>query len=424
MFISYENIGNICYKLTKNEKFKSFFYNWKIEQNIKYIAHNKPNVLKKLKKKLENGEKLHAVFYVYDETKWKCQSLYDLLSKDNRFNVTVLVSKTAPNDPKNPSYQSIMNVAETYKFFKTNGMNVKCAYDTVKQEFIPFKKFKPDIIFYQHPWYVKTEQGPVVCSKFALTCYIPYYFPIETHDVDCNLRFHKYIENHYILDDYTKQKYLNKNPELESSLKAVGYPYLDYFSDKDFTEGEYYIYAPHWTICGKGLAYGTFEWNGKYILEYAKSHPEIKWIFKPHPLLKKALVDCKLMAEKEVSEYYSEWNKIGIKYESGNYLGLFAKSKMMITDCSSFLGEYFLTEKPLIHLMSEKSQFRESNNPILKTYYRAEDLESLKSLLEQLPQKDEMKEVRKETLENIGLKNNCTSKNILNDIINEISSEL
>lgn len=421
MFIPYENIGNICNKFIKNEKLKSFFYNLKISQNLKYIKYNNPKVLSKLKNKINNGEKLHAVFYVYDETKWKCQSLYDLLSKDDRFSVTVLVTKTAASDPNNPSYQSIKNVAETYKFFNDAGMNVKCAYDTLKQKYIPFRNFEPDIIFYQHPWYVKTEQGPVVCSKFALTCYIPYYFPIETHDIDCGLRFHKYIENYYILDDYTKQKYLKKSPELQHSLKSVGYPYLDYFSGKDFKEGDYYIYAPHWTICNKGLAYGTFEWNGKYILDYAKLHPEIKWIFKPHPLLKKALVDCSLMTESEVAEYYSEWDKLGIKYESGNYLGLFEKSKMMITDCSSFLGEYFVTGKPLIHLMSGKSQFRESDNPILKTYYRAENLDELKLLMEQLPQNDSKKSLREETLAKIGLKNNNASQNILDDILSQIA---
>jgi CDP-glycerol glycerophosphotransferase (TagB/SpsB family) len=80
------------------------------------------------------------------------------------------------------------------------------------------------------------------------------------------------------------------------------------------------------------------------LLEYAKSHTETKWIFKPHPLLKKALVDTNTMTLEEVENYYSEWEKIGIKYEGGEYLEFFAKSKMMVTDCSSFLGEYFVTE--------------------------------------------------------------------------------
>lgn len=419
MYIPFEQTGNIINKLFRSEKIKEFFYNLKIAQNVKYIENNKPRVIKKLKNKLQSGEKINAVFYVYDETKWKCQSLYDLLDKDSRFEVKVLVTKTACENKNNPSYISDEKLAEVFDFFEKRGMNVCFAYDIDSSSFIPFKEFEPDIIFYQHPWYVKTEQGPVVCSKFALTCYIPYYFPIEAADIDCKLRFHNYVENYYVLDEYTRDKYLKKAPELAQKLKVVGYPYLDGFcSDSKPRAAKCVIYAPHWTICSQGLAYGTFEWSGKFILEYAKSHPEIQWIFKPHPLLKKALADSQYMSVEEAENYYSEWDKLGIKYESGDYLGLFEKSDMMITDCSSFLGEYFVTGKPLLHLMSEKSQFRNSDNPILKCYYRANNLEELKTLLEILPQKDSMRELRLKTLEESGLKNNPASQRILEDIQN------
>ncbi len=420
MYIPYETIGNFVNKFIKNEKLHDFFYNKKVEQNVKYIEKNKPNVIKKLKNKLKNGKKLNVVFYVYDETKWKCQSLYDLLEKDERFDVKIIVTKPSCLNPDNSSYVSDEMLESVYKFFKERNMKVEYAYDVKTSKFIPFKKFSPDIIIYQHPWYVKTEQGPVVCSKFALTGYIPYYFPIETADIDCNLRFHEYVENYYILDEYTRGKYLKKNPKLDKKLKVVGYPYLDGFNFED--NGEYVIYSPHWTVNGNGLAYGTFEWSGKYLLDYAKSHPEIKWIFKPHPLLKKALTDFGIMSEKEADKYYEEWGNIGIKYESGDYLGLFEKSKMMITDCSSFLGEYFITGKPLIHLMSEKSQFRMSDNPILKAYYKANNSEELKCLLETVPQNDYMRDLRLSTLETAGLKDVSASKNILNDITVLISA--
>ena len=421
MYIPYEFFSNIAERLLKNKKFHNFFYRLKISQNLKYIEKNKLKVLNKLKRKLVKGEKLNAIFYVYDETKWKCQSVYDILSEDSRFNVKILVTKTACLNKNNSSYISDNDVERTYKFFTEKGMNVEYAYDIKKSKFIPLKKYNPDIIFYQHPWYVKTEQGPVVCSKFALTCYIPYYFPIETADIDCGLRFHQYVENYYVLDGYTKQKYLEKNPELKEKLKVVGYPYLDLYEKNNTQKAEeYYIYAPHWTLGEKGLAYGTFEWSGKFMLEYAKTHPEIKWIFKPHPLLYKALQDSGYMTKKEAEEYYSEWGKIGIRYESGEYLDIFRQSKMMITDCSSFLGEYFITTKPIIHLMSEKSQFRTSENPILKTYYRANNLEELKILLEKLPEQDDLKDFRVQTLKKTGLGESLSSKRIADNIINEI----
>lgn len=422
MYIPYEQIGLIINKVFKNEKVKDFFYNLKVEQNIKYIAHNKPDVLKRLKNKLESGEKLRVVFHVYDETKWKCQSLYELFDNDSRFIPQILVSKTAAANPENPSYQSVNDVKRVYEYFKNKGLNAEYAYDTESEKFIPFEKFSPDIIFYQHPWYVETTQGPVVCSKFALTGYIPYFFSIEPIQIDCGLRFHKYVESYYILDEYTKQRY-EEIADLKN-LKVVGNPYLDYFGKNEAEEKEYVIYAPHWTFAGKGVALGTFEWSGNFMLEYAKAHPEIKWIFKPHPLLFKALSDNNFMTKEEAENYYNEWGKIGIKYESGDYLGLFEKSKMMITDCSSFLGEYFMTQNPLIHLMSQSPQFNNSKNPILKTFYRAYSLDDMKTLLETLPQNDTKKDLRAEVFEQSGLKGNNASQKIVDDIINQINSVL
>ena len=183
------------------------------------------------------------------------------------------------------------------------------------------------------------------------------------------------------------------------------------------------IYSPHWTVGGLGHCYGTFEWSGKFMLEYAKSHPEIKWVFKPHPILFKSLIDTGIMTKEEAEEYYNDWASVGIKYEGGDYLEWFAKSKMMITDSCSFLGEYFVTEKPLILLMSEKSPFRSLNHPILKTYYCAKNLEELKHFLKILPEDDYMKQTRVDALNALGLRNNNASKKIIDDIITIIEGD-
>ena len=83
----------------------------------------------------------------------------------------------------------------------------------------------------------------------------------------------------------TKYKYAE-------SLKVVGHPILDEILSKDkgsFTP-KYLIYAPHWTVCGNNLRYSTFDWNGKQILEFAKSHPKLNWVFRPHPLMYKFIL--------------------------------------------------------------------------------------------------------------------------------------
>lgn len=420
MYIPYEKFGNLIYQLFKNERLKTFFYNKKVKQNLNFIKNNQLNVIKKIKNKIKKRETLVVLFYVNDETKWKCQSVYDEFASDTRFSVKVIATKNNAKSPDNPSFQTNLDVKRVYEFFKNKNMNVEYGYDLRTEEFIPFKKFSPDIIFYQQPWYVETSQGPVVSSKFAITAYTPYYFPLEADKVDYSLRFHQYVQRYYILDEYTKCKYESKMENSGANLKVVGYPYLDNYKQID-NKKDYIIYAPHWTVAQKGLAYSTFEWSGQFLLEYAKKST-LNWVFKPHPLLFKALIDNKIMTKLEAESYYAEWGKLGIKCESGDYLDLFAQSAMMITDSSSFLGEFAITNKPLIHLLSEKSQFRNSENPLLKIHYRAESLDELKNLLSTLPENDYKKELREKELIKLNFKNSIASKNIYKDILEIIDA--
>ena len=422
MYIPYESIANIL-RIFKNQRLESYLYDKKVKQNLNFIASNKPKVLKKLNNKLKNGQKINVVFYCYDETKWKCQSVYDIFSSDSHFDVKILVTKSAAKNKDNPTYQSIKDVKKTYDYFKQKGLSVEYAYDIKKNRYIPFKNFNPDIIFYQHPWYVERTQGPVVCSKFAFTCYVPYYFPFEVGDIDNKidyyLRFHKYIERYYALDKTVENKLKQKMDNHGVNVKAVGYPNFDYFY-KNKKQGDSIIYAPHWSVGGLGQ-YSAFDWSGKFMLEYAQNHPENRWIFRPHPILYKSLIDSKLMTENEAKKYYDDWEKLGVISTSGDYFDLFDDSKMMITDSCTFLAEYFVTEKPLIILMSDNSSFKSLEHPILETYYCAKNQEELVNLIDTVSQNDYMKPKRLHKLESLEYFKSNASENIYNDIMNIMS---
>ena len=207
MYIDYE-------KLEKILGFgKEFFYNLKVKQNLHYIEKNQKRVLKKLK----NKTPLRVLFYVYDESKWKSQSVYDLMEQDEHFNPTVVVTKNCAVEG-NANFQTEEEVKKCYDFFKNKGMNVQYGYKFSSipslgckvnelERFIPLETFKPDIIIYSHPWYVFKTQGPVVCSKFALTYYVPYFIPASEQWHEYGLRFHKYVYKHYLPTELTKEFY-------------------------------------------------------------------------------------------------------------------------------------------------------------------------------------------------------------------------
>jgi len=272
-------------------------------------------------------------------------------------------------------------VNETFDFFKNKKFNTQLAYNIEKNEIISLEKFKPDIIFYGEPWSIYEEHSPLEMSTKALLYYVPYFIANVASYMEYGLNFHLYLHKHYIINNLARDFYAPKMLNKGKNLKVVGHPQLDYFYlrlDKDLENKNYVIYAPHWSINVPEENYATFEWNGEYILEYAKKHPEINWVFKPHPTLKERIISQKIMSNEQVENYWKEWDRISFKYESGDYLDIFAQSKAMITDCGSFLTEYFVTEKPVIHLISEKSYgYNPSAEAVVENYYKANNLEEI-----------------------------------------------
>ena len=302
-------------------------------------------------------------------------------------------------------------------------MNVEYGYDIQKEDFIPFEKLTPkaDIIFYSHPWYVYETQGPVVCSKFALTFYVPYFIPASEQWHEYGLRFHKYIYRHYVPTDLTKDFYAKNMTDNAESLKVVGHPILDEIlsGNVNLPARKYIIYAPHWTVCGDNLRYSAFDWSGYKILEFAKSHPELNWVFRPHPLLYKFILTSEFMTKDEIDNYFNEWKSIGIYSDGGDYIDLFQHSYAMITDCGSFLTEYFVTEKPMIHLISSELKENAVINEIDKTNYTAHNVEELNQHLNDLilNKNDYKKDARIKLLDKLQLKNNNSAKRIVEDIL-------
>lgn len=431
MYIPFDKIFNtVClFFPIKSRKFiRDFGENLRVRQNLKYISKNKKIVLEKLKQKVKNNEKINVAFYIYDETKWKAQSVYDLMEESKIFVPHIFVSKNC-SSKTNFNYQTKEELKKVYDFFKNKNMRVSYAYDFEKDDYIAFEdmNIKPDIIFYCHPWYIYKTQGPVVCSKFSLTYYIPYFLATSVSPIEYYLRFHKYIETHFVPSVEVKNYYSLNMENKGKNLSAAGHPMLDYFylnKDKNFENKNYVIYAPHWSVDeNNNLEWGTFLWSGKYILEFAKKHPEFNWIFKPHPCLKNYLNTRNIMNEKEINDYWKGWQETGKVIESGDYLQMFMESTLMITDCGSFETEYFMSQKPLIHLKRlSATPFNPAVEKMVSTSYEVTNINELKQALELIliQKQDPNKEKRKQVLKQLGLEDSYAAKNILDEIKNTL----
>ena len=160
-----------------------------------------------------------------------------------------------------------------------------------------------------------------------------------------------------------------------------GYPRIDTFFKKDSElrfdwkmarpNAKKIIWAPHWSI-NFGIKFATFQWNYKFMYEFAKAHPEISWVVKPHPALASQAIAEKIFPSIEAfKEYMQAWDALpnAQVYTGAYYQDIFATSDGMIQDCSSFIAEYQYVDKPMIYLTRATQTLNELGKAILKVSY-------------------------------------------------------
>lgn len=394
-------------------------------RTLKQVNDSYNAILKKLKTK----DKIRVAFYVFEKSKWKTDSLYKLMQKNDKFEPFVILDFTNGRDVNFSKDLKINRFKSLSTFFKNKSIKYEYGFDIENNKHIPIKEFNPDIVFYQqHVWNPKINDIDEV-SKYALCCYVPYNVPnYGNAKYDYNEWCTK-LFRFYCLSENLKEHY-KRISGFSNNIKSTGHTALDlFYLNKDkVTDKKYIIYAPYFSIQHPALKnpfyYSTFTYNSKIILEYAKKHPEYKWVFKPHPNLKETLGYMKV-PEDCIEDYYNEWQKIGIVSLDSEYYEYFVNSKLMLTDCGSFLTEYFCTNKPLIHMINPNSinwPCKEME-PMFSCFYETYDNRELIEALDRILEKnDDYKAgLRKETLQNLNFANQYAAKNILDDLVSVIS---
>lgn len=354
--------------------------------NIRYFKH-----LCKLRL-CANYRKIRVGFWVTEIQKWSSQaSLYEALLKSKHFEPFVMLAYFKKSDIGiSPQEHMLKGI----KFFEEKGINYKVVYDIKQQVHIKLKKFKPDIVFYQQPWLIPDNQNPFNTSKNALICYVPYcYYSLNSY-MNYLLGFHGKLWKYFVESDLHKEEYQQKfnakNCTAIGSCKLDSYKTLDKSKIDTIwkTNKKRIIYSPHNCFEQENIDYATatFDKNGEFILQLAKSHPEYEWIFRPHPVFKDRVLRHKIKTLSEIENYFEEWKKIGTIYTGGDYYEMFAGSDYLITDCISFLSEYLPTAKPVIHLRKDeqKQSFNNLVKMITDSYYKVYDNETLSKIFNEV----------------------------------------
>lgn len=397
---------------------------------VKELCSTKENyrrTLQRIKEKYSQGKPIKVMFIATCAAKWKLQSLYDLMVADEMFEPVVGVSYICRYNGETP--RSLYAGTESLRMY-LEGKGCRCVYicDPLRNKFLDISGFDVDLVIYTESWYYAAQHHPRIVSKMALTCYIPYYVPnyVDTK-LDCGLMIHKFYWKYVVINEGVCEiyrKYLGAKAGVVE-FAPLGHPMLDclYLGKNNARRDrrKTIIYAPHWTFYHPNhitqMSISTFAELGKVILEYAQSHPEFNWIFKPHPNLYPDLISTGMMTQYEANAYYEAWRKLGQAYEGGDYMPLFCSSYAMITDCGSFLSEYGATEKPIIHLISHRNKMVPPRPlyDVFESYYKAHNIEEMYSIFKMVLEEgnDPLRDQRVAALRQAALCDKYSAKDIV-----------
>lgn len=378
--------------------------------------------LARVRGKVRRGERLRVAFVDTEIAKWKTQSLFDLMVADEHYEPFMLICRRDGDENKRPE-EMRPGVDGALAYFRGRGNLAIDAFDPDDVDLKRIRTYAPDLVFYQQPWYAHNLRQVV---GRALPCYVPYYVAnYGSLMLDATRDLHRYAAYFFLQSEAWVKALTGWAPWYFYSGRrvAVGHTALDYayLNPPPSPTAPCVIYAPHFSFiterAANVLGISTFLKNGREILSYAKAHPEMNWAFKPHPRLKRELVNAGEMTLEEVEAYYAAWAALGTVCLDDGYQALFNRATAMITDCGSFLTEFGATGKPIIHLISSTARVSpmKPSQELYSTYYQVRNLAEMHAVFAQVLERgeDPNRELRQAAVRKAALSGNYAAQNIM-----------
>lgn len=173
------------------------------------------------------------------------------------------------------------------------------------------------------------------------------------------------FENEDVLAEYRQCSVIGG-----SNAWLTGYCKMDALAEKVRRSGERkcILIAPHHSVEGgmnRVLGLSNFARYERLFFDLPRRHPEIDFIFRPHPALFKVLASPRLWGAERAEAWCSQFRAHpNVQWsDGGDYFQDFADSDAIIQDCGSFLVEYFYTGKPCCYLLKSPKDAEEKFTP-------------------------------------------------------------
>ena len=314
---------------------------------------------------------IRVVFLTFYFEAWDAfDAIYKQMKADDRFDPIVI---SMPR--KLTGYEKFQDEELVSSYLKSLKIqHERFKFKKSKDGLARLQELNPDYIFLNYPWqrnYKKNYQIEKLI-EFTKVCYVPYFstslvnepgvqgvalhqYTQATHEL-AHLVFLQDADTKAAFDDNGRADYafLTGTPKIDALLEAKDNVTPVWPIDRTLPDGSKpirVIWAPHHSYGVSWLNFGHFTKQRKPMLEYAKNHPEIDFVLRPHPFLFGTLMGRDLMSAEELKTWRASWDALPNTFTDidGPFTALALASDALITDGVSFIAEYpLVTRKPAI----------------------------------------------------------------------------
>lgn len=342
--------------------------------------------------------KIRVTFIVQRPALWANHaSIHEAMRNDPAFEVSALA---IPKIPPAASTPDLAEYGRLKTFLQDKGIAFSEGYDLQAKTWInPLEFGLPDIVFLPQP-YAHTQSylyHSAYLKHFCSLAILPYSMTM-TNLPDSQYYAPVYADSRYIFleSEAHKALFIAHAPAMADKLFVTGHPKLDAYRGPAPTGLELWkcpnakhriIWAPHFTVTNDRTphTFSNFFEYYEFFLDFARRHPEIELVLRPHPELFEHMVATGMKTRAESNAFRDRFNALpnGQVNEGGDIFAMFRQSSALILDSCGFLAEYAPTGKPICYLESTR---RQRLNPIgeklLHAYYAAWDAADIEDFIQ------------------------------------------
>lgn len=293
----------------------------------------------------------------------KVAPIYEKMVADSRFD-PYLICVPSEQVMRKDSF-STQPENDTYDYFVANGYSAINAL-TGPNQWLDLKELNLAYIFYPRPY---NDLLPACYRVQKVSCYsriclIMYgmTFAKEDTQIALNRDFMSHVYAYFAETTYSQQQNIKNNKVLHA-LKlqksfSLGYPVFDALMAKknekspswDFSKNDFRVlWTPRWTT-DKAVGGTNFFTFFEKLMEYAKTHMDVDFLHRPHPLAFDYFLKTSAMTQQQVDDYKTlcrEMPNVSLDQQR-EYEATFWGTSVLVSDISGMMPEFFTTGKPLV----------------------------------------------------------------------------